>query len=335
MKTLSQQHGMALVLCLLIMTVLSAVGTSALMVASTNQKIASNYKMQTQAFNVSEAGTQFGLAQIKNSVIWRGSDPATGTASGSLGTGSYALTVYDSTNDANGLYDSTLPSGFVRLVSAGTFSGSTQRVETILELSPNEATAANIQEAAVITTGPNTGSGPMVVNGYDNDGNLNPSYVLANQPSLPAINGPAIEAMADFYYGGNLTTELPADVTNFFKDHPADTKPWITVVEGNLDVQGDEILYGIIYVKGQDVTLRGTVRVHGVIYAPNAVYTTDIRGGGSPGDQPVMGQVICGIGGVEARGNHADVQYVKDYADALRNLGGDITDVTVVSWKQG
>jgi len=159
--------------------------------------------------------------------------------------------------------------------------------------------------------------------------------VLINQPSLPTVNQDALRAFADFVFPGNLTDEI-AGVSNFWKDHPADTEPYITNVKGNLSIAGNKDLYGIIFVEGNSVTLSGSVRIHGVIYAPNATLQTVINGGGSPGDQPVMGQVICGTGGVHASGNHADVQLVKEYVDAFNNYGGAIVNVAPApgSWRQ-
>jgi len=338
MTPFTNKDGMALVLCLLVISVLSLLGGSALLVSSTNQKISANYSKQAQAFNVAEAGVEKAIATIKNSVLWRGDDSPPQTFTGSLGSGSYTVTISDSTDDNNGVYNGLIPAGYVKFESAATYSDSAQTVECFVSLAPDDASTANSPDAAAITTGPNTGSGPHVVNGYDNDGVLNAGFILSNQPALPDVNEDALKAFADYSFsslGNGETDGLTADgVTDFFKDSPTDTQPHIIHVTGNMDISGDRNLYGIIFVEGDTVTLSGAVRVHGIIYAPYATIRTTINGGGDPGDQPVMGQVICGSGGIYARGNHADVQHVRDYVDAFNNWGGDTVNVTVESWKQ-
>jgi hypothetical protein len=75
-----------------------------------------------------------------------------------------------------------------------------------------------------------------------------------------------------------------------------------------------------------------------VIYAPNTINETEIKGGGNPNDQPIMGQLICGPGGIKPAGNHGDVQLVQDYVDAFNNFAGEVVlevDSPVLgSWRQ-
>ena len=339
---MKNNDGMALLITLLIVMVLSTVGMSSMLVSATDSKIAANYKKQAQAFNLAEAGIQRAVATLRDDVLWRGDEttnPQTSTVTPSVGgtPGTVTVTLTDSTNDGNGIYDGLLPAGYVKLVSEAGFADSFQRIEALVRLTPDGSTTANSPAAAVITTGPNTGSGIHVVNGFDNDGIFNPSFILDNQPSLPTVNQDALRAFADFSFGSVGNTELDTTLavqTDFFKDAPLDTRPWVIHATGNLYISGNRTLYGIIFVEGTTVTLSGAVRVKGVIYAPNATVSTTINGGGSPGDQPVMGQVICGTGGVHASGNHADVQYVKDYVDAFNNLAGDKVIVDIVSWRQ-
>jgi hypothetical protein len=321
--------------------ILTSVGMTSLFVSAMDQKMTGNYRKQTQAFNIAEAGIQKTIATIRNDLIWRGEEttnPQTCSGSLSIGgtAGTYSVTISDATDDSNGLYNSLIPAGYVNLESSGQFIDSSHTVTVLLHLTPDGSSTANSPAAAVITTGPNTGSGGHVVNGFDNSGIFNASYILQNQPALPAVNQKALRAYADFSFSSLTNSEVDNELSvqsHFFKNHPLDTDPWIVHVSGNLDINGSRTLYGIIFVEGTTVTLGGQVRVKGVIYAPNATVSTTINGGGTPGDQPVMGQVICGTGGVHAAGNHADVQYVKDYVDAFNNFGGNIVDVTVVSWR--
>ena len=339
---IKNKDGMALLITLLMVMVLSTVGMTSLLVSATDSNIAANYKKQAQAFNIAEAGIQKAVATIKNDVLWRGdevSNPQTSTSTLSVGgtTGTFTVTISDSTDDSNGAYDSLIPAGYVKLVSDASLGNSSQSIEVLARLTPDDSSTANSPTAAVLTTGPNTGSGGHVVNGYDNDGIFNSSFILDNQPSLPTINQDALRAFADYSFSSLGNSEVDTNLTaqtNFFKDAPLDTRPWIIHVTGNMSISGNRTVYGIIFIEGTTVTLSGSVRVEGIIYAPNATVSTTINGGGSPGDQPIMGQVISGSGGVQASGNHADVQYVKDYVDAFNNLGGDNVDVDIVSWRQ-
>lgn len=352
--TLKDQRGFALVLCLIVIAVLSLVGGSALMLSSTNQHIVTNYRKQVMAFNVAEAGLQFGLARIRDNILWRGDEntnPQTRVEYMYTGStlGWYVLHTYDGTDDNNGTYDPLIPAGFVRLVSEGRIPDAYQRIQVFVELIPDPTVKIDVDDKAIITTGPNLGSGTHVVNGYDSFGNLDTDNMVAPFTDLPTVNQDALIGLADFSFDqltdtevSNVlqadpsTTDAPTPQTDFWKDPPKDTKPWIIHVEGNMDLHGNFTVFGIIFVEGSTVEIRGNARVHGIIYAPNATVRTSIRGGGTPWDQPVMGQVLCGSGGVWAAGNHADVQLVPEYVEALRNLGGDVVDAEIAtgSWKQ-
>ncbi len=339
---LKNQNGSALIICLLSLAVLSALGTAALMVSTTNQTIAGNYRKQSQAFYVAEAGLQYALAAIKDDMTWRGDTSYSTTRDdmiiGNI-TASYEVTTYDSSNDSYGVYDTLIPGGYIKLVSEGVFQDSTQTVETMVSISPDDTSViADSKDKAVITSGGNTGSGIHVVNGYDDDGNL-ASDMVETYATLPTVNQDALRTFADYSFSSLTNTEVSNSLsgqTDFFKDAPQNDQPYIIHVSGDVSIGGSSDVYGIIFVEGTSVVLSGSVRIHGVIYAPNASITTTINGGGSPGDQPVMGQVISGTGGVHASGNHADVQLVQDYVDAFNNFGGAVVNVDPApgSWRQ-
>jgi hypothetical protein len=348
------EKGFVLVLCLIVMAVLSLLGASALMISSTNQHIVMNYRKQTMAFNVAEAGLQFGLARLRNNPLWRGEEttnPNTRTEYMYTGDtlGWYVLHTYDRTDDNNGTYDPLIPAGYVKLICEGRIPDAYQRIQIFAQLIPDPTVHVDLEDRAIITSGPNLGSGTHVVNGYDSFGNLDNANMVETFTTLPTVDQDGVKGLADFSFAQLTNTELtnvlqedppstkaPTPQTDFWKDPPADTQPWIIHVRGNLVISGSVTLYGIIFVEGDTVDLEGSCRVHGIIYAPNATVYTRIHGGGSPWDQPVMGQVISGDGGVLANGNHADVQLVPEYVEAFRNLGGDVNTAELVagSWKQ-
>ena len=332
---LTNKEGSALIISLLTIAVLSAIGINALNVSTIDQKISGNYRKQAQAFYMAEAGLQRGIAEIKKDVSYR-SDTTDNITIGAI-TGNYAVKICDATNNGETACAPLIPSGYIKLISQGNFNDSTQTVESLVSLTPNDGSNANSPHKAVITSGDNTGSGTHVVTGYNDEGNADEDMV-ETFTTLPDVNQEALKAFADFSFSSLENSEVDNALsvqTDFWKDPPTDTKPYIIHVTGNMSISGSRHVYGIIFVEGI-VTLSGSVRVHGVIYAPNAYIETTINGGGTPWDQPVMGQVISGDGGVKASGNHADVQLVKEYVDAFNNYGGDLVDVNIVdgTWKQ-
>ncbi len=333
---LADKKGSALILCLLVMSVLTTIGITALNVSSTNQKISGNYRKQAQAFYIAEAGLQRGIAEIKNDITYR--SDTTGNIIIGATTADYAVKICDATNNGEAECAPLIPpGGYIKLISQGNFNDSTQSIETFVTLTPNDGSTADSPYKAVITSGDNTGAGSHVVNGYDDDGNLDTANMVDTHTTLPTVNQEALKTFADFSFSALENSEVDTDLsiqTDFWKDPPTNKKPYIIHVTGNMSVSGNRHIYGIIFVEG-NVTMSGAVRVHGVIYAPNASVKTTINGGGNPGDQPVMGQVISGDGGVHASGNHGDVQLVKDYVDAFNNYGGDNVDVNIMAgtWK--
>jgi Tfp pilus assembly protein PilX len=343
MKRSPENEGSATIICLMVLSLLTALGFSAQIASTTNQNIAANLRKQTQAFFVAEAGLQLAVARLKQNPLWRGDESTNphstqGTLAISGMSGVYSVALSDSTNDGQGIYEPHIPGGAVRLESSGTYSDSSQKIEILVRMAPNPGSNADSPKKAVITSGGNTGSGPHIVNGYDNNGSYDPNMV-ETFTTLPTVNQNALKTFADFSFASLTNSVVDAYLsgqTGFFKDAPANTRPWIIHVQGNLTISGNRTVHGIIFVEGTTVTLSGSVRIDGVIYAPNATVKTTINGGGSPWDQPVMGQVICGSGGVHASGNHSDVQLVDDYVDAFNNFGGEIVDVNILAgtWKQ-
>jgi hypothetical protein len=339
---LTSQNGSALIICLLSLAVLSAMGTAALMVSTTNQSIAGNYRKQSQAFFVAEAGLQKAIAELKNYMAWVGETTidveinnvvvAVPVSEGNMVIGNitagYTVKIFDASKDA------TLLGGYVKLISEGVFQDSRQTVESIVSFSPNPNFHANSPFAAVVTGGENHAKGTKVINGYDNDGVLKSTDMVLTEQFLPDVNQDALKLFADIIIEGDLTDGQ--GLTSFWKD-PSKTPPipYIIHVKGNLNLSGNVHVYGIIFVEGE-VSITGSARVIGVVYAPNTESITEIKGAGKPSEQPVVGQLLCGPGGIQPAGNHGDVQLVDDYVEAFNNFGGDVVDVNPApgSWRQ-
>jgi len=352
--TVADNRGMALVITLLMMLQLSLMGWGAQTVSITNQKIVGNYRKQALAFNMAESGIQVAIANLKHDILWNRSsagssgESSTETIDISGTNGSYTVTVFDSSDDT------TLGGGIVKLVSRGTYSGSTQQIELQVAFSPDPGSAAGSPTQAVVTEGDNVpkGGSSHIVNGYDENGCCESGFVSYDPTcadscevnymietfqdlSVLGINEDALKAFKDFTIIGNLTSTSQINNISDFWENESEGNPYITYVTGDMTISGSQNFYGIFFVEG-NVTLSGSVRIDGVIYAPNTTVVSEINGGGSPGDQPVEGQILSGAGGVQAAGNHADVQYVSDYVDAFNNLSGQNVNVNNVdgTWRQ-
>jgi hypothetical protein len=332
---LAGQTGSALIICLLSLAVLSALGTAALMVSTTNQTIAGNYRKQSQAFFVAEAGLQKAIAELKNDMTWRG-ETTVDTVPASEGdmligniTAEYTVKIFDTGTDT------TLPGGHIRLISKGEFQDSRQTVESIIRFSPDPNFKANSPSTAVVTSGENHAKGTHVINGYDNDGVKNTDDMVLTEQYLPDVNQNALKAFADITIEGDLTYN--PGPTDFWKDPFNDPpeRPYIIHVTGDLDLSGNVHVYGVLFVEGE-VRITGSARVIGVVYAPNTSDITEIKGAGKASEQPIMGQLICGPGGIQPAGNHGDIQLVQPYVDAFNKFGGEKLNVDEVpgSWRQ-
>ncbi len=343
-KILPLNHqGAVLILTLLALVLLSLSGTTALFIAATDQKITGNFRKQAQAFGITEAGLEICLAQMRHDLLWRGNSPlgsptkTSGKLTMGSGIGNYTVTITDRTDDNNGLFSDLIPPAHVKITSTGTVIDATQRLECYINFSPDPGSIAGSPYAAVVTQGDNPGNRPYPVNGYDDYGNLDatpiPNSMVYTSSTLPRVNKDALKAFADHCLT-DLTDTLVGQ-SDFWKDAPLNTKPYIIHVSGDMIVSGSKHFYGIIFIEGE-VRLKENVRVHGVIYAPNAVTPVEINSAGTHWDRPVMGQLIAGPGGVAGTGHDAAVQLVKSYVDTFNNYGGSKVHVEIApgSWRQ-
>jgi hypothetical protein len=336
---------MALAACLCIMAAVTLIGAGALVISSVNLKAAANYEKQAQAFHIAEAGLQLAIATIRSDFTWRGeetSDPDLPEGGFDIlgRAGGYAVSIYDATDDGQGVYDANIPGGFVRFVSEGVLEDSSQTLACFVELKPNPWSRAYSPYAAVLTIGADSG----LVKGYNDAGTEDSDAMILTSSSdppvvlLPAVNQEALKTFADYTFNTLGDTQFDNNLSglaSFWRDDPINTRPYVIHVSGNVNIS-DRQVYGIIFVEGTSVTLSGSAKVEGVIYAPNASSGVVISDAGSAAERSVKGQVIAGAGGVSDSGlGNSNVQLVEAYVDAFNNFGGSIVDVAVVpgSWK--
>jgi hypothetical protein len=335
------RDGSVLVLCLMVLAVLGVCCLWAEKVASLNRKTAFNHVRQFQSLYLAEAGIDVALAAIRDNPLWRGDDPGLappgkGTLDLNGVTGTYAITVYDATDDGSGKWDSQLPGGILTLFSEGSRAEAYQSVSCRIKLSPLTEKAAVSPRIAVLSSGDITVSGGApALAALDELGHENIAMIRGNV-DLPRMNQVTLKAVADEAFGvlddAAFVRRLSARKT-FWRDSPADTYPYVTYVAGGMILSGDKVLYGIFFVEGDRVSLSGDVRLHGVLFAPNAGDVV-IPGEDSSGSPSIKGQVVAGARGVKSAGGQVGVQLVGEYVDAFSDVGGASVEVSIIpgSW---
>jgi hypothetical protein len=328
---------MALILCLLLMTTLCLVGGAALSVSGLNQKIVHNGRKQAQAFYAAEAGRELAAAYLKKDPLWRGEGDL--PVSGFQGTldieglpGVYRVTMSDGTDDGNGLYIPHFPAGHVRVESAGACLDALQAVSCVFHITPAMDSVAAFPLAAVVSAGPVA----ETLTALDDLGVENESLIIAHA-SLPEANLKALQAMAEAVFpsfDNDAWDASQGGIASFWLDPPANTRPRITYIQGDLALSGSRELYGIVFVGGKNVALEGVSEIHGVLFAPFAT-SVSLETDGVSGRMVVDGQIIAGPGGIEVGGKPVSVRMCPDYTDAFNGAAGSNVEIGMLSgsWK--
>ncbi|MFH0731198.1 MAG: hypothetical protein V2B19_33245 [Pseudomonadota bacterium] len=333
--------GSVLVICLMVLAILGVLSLWAGKVASLNRKTAINHVRQLQSLYLAEAGIDLSLAAIRENPLWRGNDSSMapsgkGTLDLKGATGFYAITIYDATDDGNGKWDSQLPGGILTLFSEGTFAEAYQSLSCRIKLFPSAEKTGSSPKIALISAGDITvAGGAPAPAGLDELGREDISMIRGNT-DLPKIHQETLKAMADEAFStlDDEAFDIRLSAHNaFWRDSPADTCPHITRVVGDMILSGNKTLYGIFFVEGDRVSLSGEVRLHGVLFAPNA-HSVTIPGEDDTGSPSIMGQVIVGAGGVESAGGQMGVRLVGEYVDAFSDVAGASVEVSLIpgSW---
>ena len=336
MKKLADSSGMALLLCLLMISTLCLIGVAALSISGLNRQIVINAAKKAKAFYVAEAGREMALARLRHDPLWRGDEETAPSSSrGVLDIGgirgSYVVTLSDRTADENGLFNKLLPAGYVEAACIGTYLDAVQTVSCLVHMIPDEASPAAFPPKAVISAG--SVAGPMIV--LDEFG-AEKNTLLQSGSALPEANITTLKVLAEAAFSSlddDVYDRALAGIGSFWQDPPADTRPHIVYVRGDLDISGDRQLYGIYFVEGAHVVLSGAACAHGVIYAPNAE-SISVQNSGAVGRQVVSGLLVAGSGGVRVTGNQVAVQLHQDYVDAFNDVAGPHMDIEMApgSW---
>lgn len=203
-------------------------------------------------------------------------------------------------------------------------------------------TVEDIQCRILVRTSPGTGivdkavytSGHVFnVTGKDSTGTDDPSRVVTNAPTVPAMDEVTLAAMSTSQ-GHDQADALftPADGYpdgNFFT--PDGVTPNVTHVMNDFKLEGGRTIYGIFVVEG-DVVLNGSARIQGVVYLPNPT-STIITGGGNPGESSITGGLIS-HGNIWGFGNHISVKHWPEYMRVFCQFQtGPDTPGQVTAWE--
>jgi hypothetical protein len=106
--------------------------------------------------------------------------------------------------------------------------------------------------------------------------------------NLKALAHMAFSSLDDDQFDDTLT-----DISDFWQKPPADTRPRIFYVQGDLAISGCRFLHGILFVDGTHVYCDDESGFQGVLYAPNASDVT-MNNTDSSGRVAACGRLITG-----------------------------------------
>jgi Tfp pilus assembly protein PilX len=151
-KSPGDEKGMVLVVGLLLISVLSLVGTTAVMTSTTDMKISSNYRSGAQAFYIAEAGIERARAQLLN----LGSTTLSQALAARVGPNNL---LSNSTNSANFFANGAFVTDDVPYIAQTSFGGGTYRVYLTNDAkAPDTVTATTDTNLTVTLT--SFGQGP-------------------------------------------------------------------------------------------------------------------------------------------------------------------------------
>lgn len=232
----------------------------------------------TQARNCATSAMEVGLSKVSVNNDWN-----EGIQNIELNGATASVTVHDHTTD------NTLSPMEKYVRSAATFSDATQYVDVHCGLPPN------IADIAIYATEDVTNISKVV----DKEGQEDNDLLIANAPFMVEFDYDAMYALAEaqgHVYEGDFKATKDYPNGSFYYDTDV---PNITKVEGDFDVPGGRIVYGIFIVEGQiDIDVKGSARVEGIILVPTDG-EVEIRGGGP---KYVPYEIICG----EESGNNGN-----------------------------
>lgn len=307
---LMEKKAVALIVCLLLVTVLIIIG-SAIYVRSVSEKTsAQKYSESAQAFWLAEAGIESAIVQLKQN--WFNRNPSGEIP---LGAGTYSFNIYDTDRDGN-----KLPKKVLRIVSTGNVKGTLRSVDVTIERYGESWDYAIYGVTMVELSSGSTIHGDVYVDG-DGEVQAGASIVKIDDTVEPADPN-AYDAI--FYYTGSevdVSGIVEGGTQHTTEEIPPPTIDW-DKYESNADyvISGGTVLSGLLadgvyYING-DVQLNNVTLNKGSIISEGKIEVNGLFDQGAPGDNApalanktgtievngsakVRGLVYCSDSGIE------------------------------------
>ncbi len=167
----------------------------------------------------------------------------------------------------------------------------------------------------------------------DASDNPDSSYLMFNAPFMPNIDQSALitqaSAQSQVQSGANW---IPSDQypNNSFYNYGS--TPNVTHVQGDMLVMQNRVVYGIFVVEG-DVTIQGNGLVRGILYLPNTSSAIIGSGGDPSEDAKVRGGVIV-WGDIDGQNRPVRVRYEPTFMSSFKNnFAPNNPPMRVLSWQ--
>jgi Tfp pilus assembly protein PilX len=207
---LENEKGFLLVACLVLLTTLTLIGTTAYILASTDIKIGGSFRNSRSAFQAAQAGVEAGreLLRQANANQTTGADPTSFNSelvyyaagnrtltSGTLGNYTYTVVLSNDSGDAGG--NSADSNNKVLLISTATSASGTKAVvEIAVKLPPPPAANPPINFPTTVATMTLLGTSVSVSGGDSNAKALNGDDQCGAAPPLPVVEVNASGSLA-------------------------------------------------------------------------------------------------------------------------------------------
>ncbi len=171
------------------------------------------------------------------------------------------------------------------------------------------------------------------VEAQDASGNPDSSFMMHHAPFMPNINHAQMlsEASTQLHVqSGSTWTPNDQYPNNSF--YFLLSTPNVTHVQGDMHVLQNRTVYGIFVVEG-DVTIQGDGEVRGILYMPNATSTLTGSGGDPGEDAKVRGGVVI-WGDIDGQNRSVAVRFESTYMSLFKsNYAKNNGPLRVLSWQ--
>jgi len=333
-----KKRGMALVFALIVVLVLTILGSIALFRSVSENRLSRASLEEAQAFFLADAAINRAQYEIRQSF----SSPSLPTIS--VGPGKYNFSI-DITSDTSVTppvrnYDVTgrgcLPASCNCTVLPNNCNMTREVKAKMVEY---QNTPAGFYDNAIYSAGNvDIGIEPVggnVFSGGTVNGPTEPGYTVThNDPTLAANGLPSLDFEAlrqtsidqGWYNASTNETTYPS---TFWYNQAAGI-PNVVFVNGDFKISGNKEIGGFIVVGGNtvyDATISGTTELDGCLYTRGSIV---LNGGGGPSPLNVNGGVWAGET-VTMNGN-PNIDYNATYMTAIRDALHPNTDVKITAW---